>query len=49
MEELFRLEAEGFSEEGALQGACEYTGVAPKFLKKFQMTNVTLPSWVKTA
>jgi len=48
LEDLFVFEAKEFSPEGQLQGACRYTGVKPKFLKKFLLNNVPLPSWVIT-
>jgi len=48
MEDLFTFESEGFSPDGKLSGVCRYTGVKPKFLSKFSLNNITLPSWVKT-
>jgi len=48
MEDLFTFESEGFSPEGKLSGSCRYTGAKPKFLSKFSLSNITLPSWVKT-
>jgi len=49
MEDVFTFEAEGFSTEGALRGACRYTGAVPKFLAKFRLNNVAIPSWLTTA
>jgi len=50
VEELFTLDAAaGFSEAGRLQGQCGYTGVTPKFLKKFRLNNVQVPAWVTIA
>jgi len=46
MQDLFTFEAEGFSPEGQLRGTCRYLGVTPKFISKFQLNNVTIPSWV---
>lgn len=46
MEDLFVFEAEGFSADGQLRGACRYTGAKPKFLSKFHLNNVEVPSWV---
>ena len=46
LEDLFLFEAVGFSPEGQLQGACRYTGARPKFLEKFRLNNVEVPSWI---
>lgn len=46
MEELFGFRAAGFSPEGELHGGCEYVGTKPKFLHKFQLNNVPIPSWL---
>jgi len=46
MEDLFVLDAEGFSADGRLRGTCRYTGVAPKCLAKFRLGNVPVPPWV---
>ena len=43
MEDLFALDAEGFSEDGRLRGTCRYTGVRPKCLAKFRLNNVPVP------
>lgn len=40
LEDLFVFEVERFSDQGQLHGAFRYTGVAPRFLQKFQRTNV---------
>ena len=45
-EELFGFRTEGFSADGQLRGVCEYTGVKPKFLHKFQRNNIPIPSWL---
>ena len=49
MEDVFTFEAEGFSTEGALRGACRYTGAVPKFLAKFRLNNVAIPAWLTPA
>jgi pilus assembly protein CpaF len=46
LEELFTFQSEGFSADGRLQGGHRYTGARPKFLAKFQINNVEVPSWV---
>ncbi|MBI3083223.1 MAG: CpaF family protein [Candidatus Omnitrophica bacterium] len=46
LEDLFTFESQGFSSNGQLQGKCRYTGVRPKFLRKFHLNNVPVPSWV---
>jgi len=46
LEDLFVFEAQGFSPEGQLQGACRYTGARPKFLEKFHLNNIEVPSWL---
>jgi pilus assembly protein CpaF len=48
VEELFVFEAQGYTPEGRLQGSCRYTGAKPKFLSKFHLANVEIPSWVTT-
>lgn len=48
LEELFLFDAQGFTPEGRLRGSCRYTGAAPKFLSKFRLANVEIPSWVTT-
>ena len=47
LEEVFMFQVDGFSPDGALQGALRYTGVKPKALTKFQLNNVPVPSWVR--
>ncbi|PIQ84223.1 MAG: hypothetical protein COV75_03350 [Candidatus Omnitrophica bacterium CG11_big_fil_rev_8_21_14_0_20_63_9] len=47
MEDLFTFESSGFSSDGQLRGECRYTGAKPKFLSKFQLNNVEVPSWIK--
>jgi pilus assembly protein CpaF len=46
IEELFAFQMDGFSEEGQLRGECQYTGARPKFLSKFRLNNVEVPSWL---
>jgi pilus assembly protein CpaF len=46
LEELFTFEAKGFRPDATLEGGLRYTGVRPKFLKKFQLNNVEVPGWV---
>ena len=46
MEDLFVFEGSGFTPAGKLQGTCRYTGAAPKFLEKFALNNVPVPSWI---
>ncbi|MBI4003557.1 MAG: CpaF family protein [Candidatus Omnitrophica bacterium] len=48
LEELFLFEPQGFTPEGRLRGSCRYTGAKPKFLSKFHLANVEIPSWVTT-
>src|SRR3990167_6728719 len=48
MEDVFVFEGGGFTSEGKLQGTCRYTGVVPKFLEKFALNNVPVPSWMAT-
>ena len=48
MEDLFAFDAEGFTPEGRLKGVCRYTGAKPKFLEKFHLNNVAVPSWLTT-
>jgi pilus assembly protein CpaF len=48
MEDLFTFEAEGFTPDGRLLGACKYTGAKPKFLEKFRLNNVPVPKWLTT-
>ena len=49
LEDLFVFEVEGFSPEGRLRGTHRYTGAKPKFLSKFHLANVEMPSWVTTS
>lgn len=49
LDDLFRFEAQGFSPDGKLSGTTRYTGAVPKFLSKFHLNNVPLPSWIATA
>ncbi len=46
LEDLFRFESTGYSEDGKMQGACQYTEKVPKFMDKFKLENVTVPDWV---
>ena len=48
LEDLFVFDVQGFSPEGSVQGSYRYTGVAPKFLSKFQLNNVEVPAWLTT-
>lgn len=48
LEDLFVFEAQGYTADGRLQGTCRYTGVKPKCLSKFRLSNVEAPSWVTT-
>lgn len=48
MEDLFTFEATGFSSEGQLHGGWRYTGAKPKFLSKFLLNNVPVPSGMTT-
>jgi len=48
LEDLFVFEAQGYTSDGRLQGSCRYTGVKPKCLSKFHLSNVEVPSWVTT-
>ena len=48
-EDLFTLDTEGFSVDGQLRGNCRYTGAKPKFLSKFRLNNVPIPSWLTTS
>ena len=48
MEDLFAFEAEGFTPEGQLKGICRYTGAKPRFLQKFHLNNVPVPTWLTT-
>jgi pilus assembly protein CpaF len=48
MEDLFTFDPQGFSPEGRLQGVCRFTGARPKFLRKFEFSNVPVPSWMTT-
>ena len=47
LEELFAFQMDGFSDQGLLRGECRYTGARPKFLPKFRLNNVEVPSWLK--
>ena len=46
LEELFVFEVRGFQADGMLDGGLRYTGVRPKFLPKFQVSNVPIPAWI---
>jgi len=48
LEDLFLFEVQGFAPDGRLSGTCRYTGAKPKFLSKFHLANVEVPSWVTT-
>ena len=48
LEDLFVYDVQGFSEGGQISGTCRYTGARPKFLSKFRLNNVEVPSWVTT-
>ena len=48
LEDLFLFESQGFAPDGRLRGVCRYTGAKPKFLSKFHLANVEIPSWVTT-
>jgi len=48
MEDLFVFDGGGFTPEGRLLGSWRYTGVRPKFLGKFTLNNMPLPSWLAT-
>ena len=48
LEDLFLFEVQGFAPDGRLSGTCRYTGAVPKFLSKFHLANVEIPSWVTT-
>ena len=48
LEDLFVFEAEGFSPDGQLRGTCRYTGIKPRCLAKFRLSNVEVPSWLTT-
>ena len=48
LEDLFSLDAQGFSSDGKLEAVCRSTGVRPKCLQKFAMNNVAIPTWMKT-
>jgi pilus assembly protein CpaF len=48
MENLFTLQVKGFSPDGRLDAALQYTGASPRFLEKFRLNNVEVPAWVKT-
>lgn len=47
LEELFVLESRGSRPDGTLDGCLRYTGVRPKFLKKFQLSQVPIPTWIR--
>lgn len=49
LEELFLFEVRGFQPDGTLEGGLRYTGVRPKFLQKFQFSNVPIPAWLTGA
>jgi pilus assembly protein CpaF len=46
VEDLFRFEVAAFDPDGTVHGAFQYTGIRPKFLGKFRLRNVKIPSWV---
>lgn len=46
IEEVFTFEVRGFRADGSLDGELRYTGARPKFLPKFQVNNVPVPSWM---
>ena len=46
LEELFAFVVQGFHPDGSLEGALRYTGAHPKFLHKFQLSNVPVPVWL---
>lgn len=46
LEELFAFEVRGFQPDGTLEGGLRYTGVRPKFLQKFHVSNVPIPAWM---
>ena len=46
LEDLFTLEAEGFSSDGKLRGTVRYSGARPNFLSKFGLNNVAVPAWM---
>jgi len=46
LEDVFVFEVTGFGADGRLQGASRYTGARPTVLKKFQVNNVPVPSWM---
>lgn len=47
LEELFKWESSGYTDDGRMVGECRYTEKTPKFLDKFKLANVAVPSWVK--
>ena len=46
LEDLFVFDVEGFAKDGRMRGTFRYTEVRPKFLHKFQLNNVPIPSWI---
>ena len=44
--ELFRFEIRGFRPDGSLEGGLVSTGILPTFLKKFQLNNIPIPTWL---
>ena len=48
LEEVFVFDVKGFRQDGALEGTLRYTGARPKFVQKFQLNHVEVPSWVVT-
>jgi pilus assembly protein CpaF len=47
LEELFKFELDPSSTDREIRGALRYTGARPKFLNKFRVNVVPIPSWVQ--
>ncbi|MBI4342589.1 MAG: CpaF family protein [Candidatus Omnitrophica bacterium] len=46
LEELFHFDVRGFRPDGTLDGELRYTGMRPKFIKKFQLNNIPIPGGI---
>ncbi len=49
LEELFTLDMVPGKAAGVFSGKLRYTGIKPKFLKKFQLEHIPVPSWLNVS